>query len=320
LAYLLNGTKRDYCSLKCLAQDHEEYGLDLNKTKVHDFKSGKYINASKAYYLINSYILGTNSAESKLAFLLKKDAIIFQNRYRGEIVSFKKALHLSINSLEKDKIRLNKIYKKKLYIVGKKIFEQKCKQEIDFDDFLEINELKFELKNNFCKQLNEKRLHSVTLYLWDIKRNGLTDIQSETIKVNQDEKCPVCGMFTYKYPRWVAQIYFTKDKKEHHYSFDGVKDMMKFYFNPMAWGNYDKINKNNITKIMVTDYYKQKAIDGKKAFYVERSDIFGPMGNELIPFENKDDAINFLNDHKGKRVIKFTQIKEKEVYKLDHGN
>jgi nitrous oxide reductase accessory protein NosL len=41
------------------------------------------------------------------------------------------------------------------------------------------------------------------------------------------------------------------------------------------------------------------------------------MGHELIPFENKDDAITFKMDHYGKSIIRFNDIIEKEVYELD---
>ena len=317
MSQLANGTKREYCSLKCFANDYQEYGLALNKTKVKDYSSKKYINALDAYYLINSSIRGINSAKSKLAFKSKSIAKKYQDLYHGKIVTFKEALNLSIKNQKINNNRLKKIYSKKTYIMGKKIFKKNCQNNIDFEDYLEINELKADLYNNLCKPLTKKRLHMVTLYLWDIKRNGIINLESQTIRVDVDEKCPVCGMFTYKYPRWVAQIFYKHNNIEHHHSFDGVKDMMKFYFNPNAWGNYTNFNIKNISKILVTDYYAQKAIDATKAYYVIRSDIYGPMGHELIPFENKSDAINFKKDHFGTTILKFDQIKEKEVYKLD---
>ena len=91
-------------------------------------------------------------------------------------------------------------------------------------------------------------------------------------------------MFTYKYPKWAAQIFYKHGDHEHHYSFDGVKDMMKFYFDPMEWGKYEMAKKESISKILVTDYYSQKAIDAKVSYFVIGSDVYGPMGNELIPF------------------------------------
>jgi nitrous oxide reductase accessory protein NosL len=93
---------------------------------------------------------------------------------------------------------------------------------------------------------------------------------------------------------------------------------MKFYFNPLKWGAYPEVNEESITKILVTDYYSQKGIDGRGAYYVLRSDIYGPMGHELIPFEHEEDAQAFQSDHKGKLIIRFQEIKELEVYKLDY--
>ncbi len=82
---------------------------------------------------------------------------------------------------------------------------------------------------------------------------------------------------------------------------------MKYYFD----------NKDGISKILVTDYYSQKAIDATKAYFVIGSDTYGPMGNELIPFLDENDAKTFYMDHRGTQVIKFEDIKEDEVYKLD---
>jgi nitrous oxide reductase accessory protein NosL len=93
--------------------------------------------------------------------------------------------------------------------------------------------------------------------------------------------------------------------------------MMKFYFDFTAWGKFTEIKGIEVSKILVTDYYSQKAIDGEKAFYVTGSDVLGPMGNELIPFENESDAKTFLADHNGKKIVKFEKISQKEVRSLD---
>ena len=33
-------------------------------------------------------------------------------------------------------------------------------------------------------------------------------------------------MFTYKYPRWAAQIFYEQGDEKKHWSFDGVKDLI----------------------------------------------------------------------------------------------
>ncbi|MBI3873943.1 MAG: nitrous oxide reductase accessory protein NosL, partial [Arcobacter sp.] len=122
-----------------------------------------------------------------------------------------------------------------------------------------------------------------------------------------------CGMFAHKYPKWVAKLHYG----EKYFAFDGVKDLMKFYFNPLKWGKYTNATKDKITSFEVTDYYKQNSVDGFKAFYVIRSDIYGPMGNELIPFDKLEDAKTFQKDHNGKRILKFSEITENIPYELD---
>ena len=217
----------------------------------------------------------------------------------------------------KAKFKLMRIvYKKRAYPMGKKLYKKRCPQDIDVNEFLEISDLKDELQEK-CDLNQESYLHSTAVYLWDVIREGGVIAKESRVKVNEDEKCPVCGMFTYKYPRWAAQIFYKHGDHEHRYSFDGVKDLMKFYFNPMKWGDYKNSKIENITKILVTDYYSQKAIDGRTAFYVIRSDIYGPMGHELIPFEDEDDAKTFNIDHNGRVIIRFEDIIEEEVYKLD---
>ena len=62
------------------------------------------------------------------------------------------------------------------------------------------------------------------------------------------------------------------------------------------------------------DYYSLEFIDGRTAFYVEGSDVYGPMGKELVPFGREKDARQFLKDHKGKSLLRFGEI-TKEVLK-----
>ncbi|MEA2091769.1 MAG: nitrous oxide reductase accessory protein NosL [Campylobacterota bacterium] len=315
---LKNGTARQYCSIRCLVVDMQEYGIDTSDIKVIDASTQKLIDAKEAFYVLGSKVKGTMSKVSKLAFASKDDADKFVKKHKGRVVDFEEALNSAKESLKSDIAMIKKKKEKKIYPMGKKIFKKMCKSDIDPTEYIEINELKSAIKNEkLCRPLKEKQLQALALYLWEVKRFGDLGQIEGTLKVEKHEKCPVCGMFTYKYPRWAAQIFYKYDGGEHHYSFDGVKDMMKFYFDPMEWGNYETSKKSNIAKILVTDYYSQKAIDATKAYYVIGSDIYGPMGNELIPFESEDDAKSFYMDHKGTQVIKFEDIVEKEVYKLD---
>ncbi|SFV52878.1 Nitrous oxide reductase maturation protein, outer-membrane lipoprotein NosL [hydrothermal vent metagenome] len=315
---LPNGTDRQYCSIRCLVVDMQKHKIDLADIKVVDVNSQKLIDANRAFYVIGSDIKGTMAKISKLAFATKDEAEKFAKEHGGEVTDFATVLKRAKESLKSDIAMINMKKKKMMHPMGAKLFKKKCQQTINPTDFVAINALKSAIvENKLCKPLKEKQLQAVALYLWDVKRTENLDKVTNKIEVTNTQKCPVCGMFVYKYPKWVAQIFYKDGKDEHYYSFDGVKDLMKFYFDPMRWGKYATFKKENITKILVTDYYSQKVIDGTKAYFVIGSDVLGPMGNELIPFEQEADAKTFYADHNGKSIVRFDKIVEKEVLKLD---
>jgi nitrous oxide reductase accessory protein NosL len=215
---------------------------------------------------------------------------------------------------------MQKRYKKRAIPMGKKLYEKLCKEELDVSEYLEISDLKTDLEEeSLCGTLEKEYLEALTLYLWYVKRKGDLGIVEGQIEVNDEEKCPVCGMFVYKYPKWAAQIFYKHEDHEHHFSFDGVKDLIKFYHESQRWGNYPFATQANITKILVTDYYTSKGIDGFNAYYVIGSDIYGPMGHEPIPFEHEEDAITFKNEHRGVKVLPFKELSKELPYNLDVG-
>jgi copper chaperone NosL len=136
--------------------------------------------------------------------------------------------------------------------------------------------------------------------------------ESKPAKPSPKDKCPVCGMFVAKYPDFAAQIAF---KDSTFAFFDGAKDMFKYYFNLSKYN--PKKKRADIVSIYVTDYYALRYIDGLKAYYVLGSDIYGPMGRELIPFEKEKEAREFMKDHEGKTLLRFQDISGSIIKGLD---
>ena len=136
--------------------------------------------------------------------------------------------------------------------------------------------------------------------------------QSPTIAPSARDKCPVCGMFVAKFPDWIAS---TRLKTGTVYYFDGPKDMFIHYFDSPRYAPGGK--KGDIDYMMVKEYYSLKMIDARNAFFVIGSDIYGPMGNELIPFAGRKDAESFMADHKGKKVLRFNEITRELVKSLN---
>jgi len=156
-----------------------------------------------------------------------------------------------------------------------------------------------------CKKLSKAKLKAVAYYV----SNGSMKFNAAHMKVPNGAKCPVCGMFVYKYPKWAAMI--EVDGKKHY--FDGVKDMMKYYIFDVDF----PYERSHIKHIAVTDFYTLEAIPAQNAYYVIGSDVYGPMGNELIPFQTEKAAKNFMQDHGGEQIVRFDEITPKMVMALD---
>jgi copper chaperone NosL len=132
------------------------------------------------------------------------------------------------------------------------------------------------------------------------------------LKPSARDKCPVCGMFVARYPDWIAVILFRDGSRAF---FDGPKDMFKYYFDMKHY--VPSKSPSDIEALRVVDYYLLTPIDGRNAYYVIGSDVFGPMGRELIPFEKESDAKEFLKDHKGKGILRFKEVTRVIVKGLD---
>ena len=127
-----------------------------------------------------------------------------------------------------------------------------------------------------------------------------------------NDKCPVCGMFVSKYPDWLAFIRF-KDGKGTY--FDGPKDLFRYLHNLKRYAPGRQ--PNAVATIQVKDYYSLQMIDGRSAYFVLGSDVFGPMGKELIPFAKENAAREFLRDHRGKQVLRFNDITRQSLESLE---
>lgn len=117
------------------------------------------------------------------------------------------------------------------------------------------------------------------------------------------DRCPVCGMFVAPYPEWLATIQF-KDGTQ--LFFDGAKDLFKHYHAmPTA---YDPRTHQQIEEIYLTDYYTTQLLPARTLWFVLGSDVYGPMGHELIPISGEAAARSFARDHGGTQILRFEQI------------
>lgn len=133
-------------------------------------------------------------------------------------------------------------------------------------------------------------------------------------QVGVREKCPVCGMFVARYPHWITQLHLATGKV--HF-FDGMKDLLAYYFNPESFGGGKGVE---VTAIWAKDYYTLQWIDGRSAYYVIGSGIHGPMGHEFIPLDSEEKAQTFLRDHQGREILRFEEITPELVQEMRGGH
>ncbi|MBN8489403.1 MAG: nitrous oxide reductase accessory protein NosL [Burkholderiales bacterium] len=128
------------------------------------------------------------------------------------------------------------------------------------------------------------------------------------------DTCPVCGMFVAPYRMWVATVLWRDGRAVH---FDGAKDFFKYL---AELPKYEpRRQRGDIVAMAVTDYYATARIDAREAWYVIGSDVLGPMGHELVPHDTEADAKEFMADHKGRRVLRFSDATLALALALDDG-
>jgi len=121
-----------------------------------------------------------------------------------------------------------------------------------------------------------------------------TATQSEPQIIPDNVRCGKCGMFPARYPKWQSQIIFSDGSMT---AFDGCKCMFGFMSDV---GKYDAgHSKDDIARIWVRDFNSGDWLDAKSAHFVVGSDVMGPMGKELIPFQDQNAADAFQKEHGG---------------------
>ncbi len=311
-AVLEDGSKAQFCSMHCLADTYHHgkyHGKKVKEISGIDSASLKPYPVKDLNYIVGSKVKGTMTKRSKYAFKSKDDANKFMSENGGQIVNFEKAFAMAKEDLAADNKMVGMKRTKMMYPMGEKILNAKCNKKAVADlQYHFINELKAQIMSkSLCGKLNPKELQALALYVAK-KKGGNGDMSG--LNVPKDAKCPVCGMFVAKYPKWVSEVSNHKGAK---YYFDGVKDMMRFIIDSKKY-----IKKSfMVNEINVKDYYSGKVVPGKKAFYIIGSNVTGPMGNELIPFGTEKDAKTFMNDHHGKKIVRYGMISRELVKALD---
>lgn len=131
--------------------------------------------------------------------------------------------------------------------------------------------------------------------------------------VGKEMRCPVCGMYPARYPKWMAQVIFKDGVLR---AADSPLDLFRF-LHDMA--KYDrKHGKDEIAAIYLTDFAKGGWVDAKRAYFVAGSSARGPMNNADLPAFNGREAAEKFAAANGGRVLGFEQITAELIANLEH--
>ena len=130
----------------------------------------------------------------------------------------------------------------------------------------------------------------------------------------KDTSCEIRKRKLYQNPIWASKIEFKNGKNAF---FCSPKSMFEFYFNEEKWKTFEIQSLSDFTNILITDYKTSKIVDAKKAFFVYGSSKISPAGDDLVAFESKEDASNYLQNNNGKRIFSFDEVKNSLVRLLN---
>lgn len=121
--------------------------------------------------------------------------------------------------------------------------------------------------------------------------------------IAKEQRCPVCGMYPARFPKWMSQVVFRDNTTA---AADSPTDLFRFLHN-MA--KYDrKHTAKDIGAIYFTDYAKGGWVSSAQAFFVGGSKAAGPMNQPDLPaFSSRESAEKFARDNGGK-VLAFDEI------------
>ena len=124
-------------------------------------------------------------------------------------------------------------------------------------------------------------------------------------------RCPVCGMYPARNPRWAAQTVF-KDGAAHF--FDSPADLFAFL---QKVDRHDKhYSLDDVAVSFISDFETGQWIEAKNAFFVHGSSVVGPMRDADLPAFTSRRAAATLVRSQGGKVLTFAEITPELIQSL----
>ena len=186
-----DGSKVQTCSIFCAAQIYEKRAAEIDRWEVVDYETKIFIDAKKAHWLIGSDIAGVMTAVGKIAFLSLEDAQKYKKKHGGNLGNFDDALNRTLSDMGSDrKMIMAKVaerVKEGKDLAGKhgcyKCHGEEGKSRSasgwNTQEFSKKMDNRIKIKEAITKgcpgmmgyegKMDEKDLHSVTLYIWSLR-------------------------------------------------------------------------------------------------------------------------------------------------------
>lgn len=130
--------------------------------------------------------------------------------------------------------------------------------------------------------------------------------------ITAEVRCPVCGMYPARYPKWAAQVVLADRSLR---AFDSPADLFRYLH---SRARYEKqAGAAQISAIYLTDYAKGGWVAAPQAWLVVGSKVLGPMRHADLPaFGSRDGAEQFMREQGG-RLFSFEGVTPELVRSFD---
>jgi nitrous oxide reductase accessory protein NosL len=124
---------------------------------------------------------------------------------------------------------------------------------------------------------------------------------SQLSEIESHKKCPLCGMYPARYPKFNCQVVFKDGSYE---AFDSAIGLLVYLHFP----DKTEIKLKPVAGIYFKDYLKGGWLEADNAFFVTGSEIRGPMGIQFVPVDSQQAANKLKKQANGKDIIHFKMI------------
>jgi len=131
---------------------------------------------------------------------------------------------------------------------------------------------------------------------------------SQSVKIESQKKCPLCGMYPVRYPKFNCQVVFKDGSYE---AFDSAIGLLVYLHFPDKTG----LKLKPVAGIYFKDYFKEGWLEADKAFFVTGSEIRGPMGIQFLPVDSEQAAKELKKQEQGQAITHFNEIDRQYMIK-----